>query len=93
MAAFLGFFICLGCGGILAYTGIQSEFIMGGGMLGLLLYLVYLMMCPSCGRKRTGPANMVEGVTPATVFIIAGCIGIMLGAMFGGVYRNIQIYK
>lgn len=66
---------------------------MGGGMLGLLLFLVYLMMCPTCGRKRTGPMNMVEGVTPTAVFIIAGCIGIMLGAMFGGVYRNIAVYK
>jgi hypothetical protein len=91
VAALAGFALCLACGFLLPTMGVQQELVMGGGMAMLLLFVVYLMMCPNCGRKaKVGGASMAEGVTPVSVFIVAGSIGVMLGGMFGGTYSNIQ---
>jgi hypothetical protein len=75
--------------------GFPQEAVMGGGMGLLMLYIVYLMMCPGRGDRKNGggPVSMVEGVTPASVFIFAGCFGLMIGALLGGVYKGIQWEK
>ena len=62
-------------------------------MLSLLLFILYAMFCPSCGQGRKGQgrySSPVEEVTPVAVFVVTGCIGTMLGGMFGGVLKNMQ---
>jgi hypothetical protein len=92
VAGLLGFFLCMLCAALLPSWGVESELVMGGGMATLLLFIVWVNFCPSCTRKSgsgVSPSPM-ESVTPTAVFLVTGCIGAMLGGMFGGVLKNVQ---
>lgn len=85
----VGFFLCLLCATLLPRFGVASEMVMAGGMLTLMLYIVYLNFCPTC--RKSGPASApMDSITPFVVFVFTGCIGTMIGGMFGGVLANIQ---
>jgi hypothetical protein len=84
VAAAAGFFLCMLCGGALPQWGVDAQLVMIGGMA-TLLALVALSLLVHCVRPRT----FGEGAfTPLVAFVVTGCIGTMLGGMFGGVSRR-----
>ena len=87
VAAAAGFFLCMLCGGLLPQFGVDSQHVMIGGMCTLLGLTTLVLLC-GCGSFFThGPEG---NVTPFAVFLFTGCIGTMLGGMFGGVVSTVQ---
>ena len=82
VAAAAGFFLCMLCGGALPQWGVNSQHVMAGGMV-FLLSLTALALVAQC--LRPGTFSSESSVTPLVVFLFTGCIGTMLGGMFGGV--------
>lgn len=85
-----GMFLCMALAAALPKMGIPAENVMAGGMLTLLLFIMYVMFFPTCGRKAAKSSSPVEDITPVAVFVVTGCIGTMLGGMFGGVFANMK---
>jgi hypothetical protein len=65
-----------------------------GGMLTMLGLVVYNMLCPNCGGRKSPSYNDPDSqISPFLVFLFCGCIGAMLGGMFGGVFANLDFKK
>jgi hypothetical protein len=63
---------------------------MATGMVTLIAFIIYLNFCPRMGMRKLPPGTPPpETVTPQVVFFAAGCVGVMLGGMFGGVIKHI----
>ena len=90
VAAAAGFFLCMLCGGALPQWGVNSQHVMAGGMV-FLLSLTALALVAQC--LRPGTFSSESSVTPLVVFLFTGCIGTMLGGMFGGVLENIAWHR
>jgi hypothetical protein len=88
-AAAAGFFLCMLCGGALPQWGVDSQHVMAGGMA-LLLALVAIALVVHCAMPN---AFSESSATPLVVFLFTGCIGTMLGGMFGGVMENVDWRK
>jgi hypothetical protein len=87
-----GMFLCMAFAAVLPRLGVPAEHVMTGGMLALLSFILYIMFCPTCGRKGKRGGSGMEDVTPVAVFVVTGCIGTMLGGMFGGVLKNMPLW-
>ena len=89
VAAAAGFFLCMLCGGALPQWGVDAQHVMVGGMA-VLMALIGLGLLVQCVR----PGVFSESsFTPLIVFLFTGCIGTMLGGMFGGVLENIAWHR
>jgi len=84
-------FLCMAVAAALPRAGVPSEHVMASGMLTLLAFIVYAMLCPTCGRKARASSSPVDDITPVAVFIVTGCIGVMLGGMIGGALVHVKL--
>jgi hypothetical protein len=93
-SAIFGFLLCMLCGGLLPQFGVDPQHVMVGGMLTMLLLVIYNMLCPNCGGRKSSTYNDPDSqISPFMVFLFCGCIGAMLGGMFGGVFVNLDFKK
>jgi len=93
-SAIFGFLLCMLCGGLLPQFGVDPQHVMLGGMLTMLGLVVYNMLCPNCGGRKSPSYNDPDSqISPFMVFLFCGCIGAMLGGMFGGVFANLDFKK
>ena len=93
-SAIFGFLLCMLCGGLLPQFGVDPQHVMLGGMLTMLGLVVYNMLCPNCGGRKSPSYNDPDSqISPFMVFLFCGCIGAMLGGMFGGVFVNLDFKK
>jgi hypothetical protein len=93
-SAIFGFLLCMLCGALLPQFGVDPQHVMLGGMLTMLGLVVYNMLCPNCGGRKSPSYNDPDSqISPFLVFLFCGCIGAMLGGMFGGVFANLDFKK
>ena len=88
VAAAAGFFVCMLCAGVLPMWGVDSQLVMAGGMMTLLGIVSMALFCQCLMPRFVIAAD--GSVSPFAIFLFAGCIGTMLGGMFGGTLENIQ---
>lgn len=100
LAAGVGFVLFAAAASFLPPFGIQSDYVIAGGMVSLLAYIVVINLCPSRffrtvasgvdGKQEAMAA--VEGITPQMVFISAGCLGVMLGGVIGSALQHMHVF-
>jgi hypothetical protein len=87
VAALAGFVVCgIAAALCVRVRAFEQEFVMAGGMVTLVLFVIYLNFCPSCTPKKAG-LSPIESITPQIVFIGAGCMGVMIGGLLGGALK------
>lgn len=93
-AAAGGLFLCMAVAAALPSWGVPAEHVMAAGMLTLLTGILYAVFVPSCGARRGKDGRATPGaedvVTPVAVFLVTGCIGTMLGGMFGSTLKYMR---
>lgn len=96
-AACLGFLLFMALAAVApSILAVEQQYIMAGGMVGMLFYIVVLNFCTCCRcgkRKGSEALSPVEQITPQMVFIFSGCLGTMIGGVLGNAVKFMVFHK
>jgi hypothetical protein len=91
LAALSGFFVVGPVVGAITHVlHLDTSYVMAGGMIALMLFLLIVNFVPTRCRHRLFPEFKDGDISPIFVFLVCGCLGSILGGLFGGVFHNVM---